>query len=100
MEKLYEKIKGCCELELIRRNHQLVNNARQLLPDIMEFTNMILKPSNFDCDTETYQALQAQYMSIIQDLMDGMDNQDEVLVMDSLYGGLLEFVNLFLDESE
>ena len=39
-------------------------------------------------------------MGIIQDLMDGMDNQDEVLVMDSLYGGLLEFINLFLEESE
>ena len=39
-------------------------------------------------------------MGIIQDLTDGMDNQDEVLVMDSLYGGLLEFINLFLEESE
>ena len=87
MEELYEKIKDCCDLELARRDHQLVKN-------------MILEPSNFDCDTETYQALQAQYMGIIQDLTDGMDNQDEVLVMDSLYGGLLEFINLFLEESE
>lgn len=100
MEELYEKIKDSCELELIRRNHQLVNNVRQLLPDIMEFTNMILEPSNFDCDTETYQALQTQYMGIVEELMNGMDNQDEVLVMDSLYGGLLEFINLFLEESE
>lgn len=100
MEELYEKIKDCCDLELARRDHQLVKNVKQLIPDIMEFTNVILEPSNFDCDTDTYQALQAQYMSIIQDLMNGIDNQDEVLVMDSLYGGLLEFINLFLDESE
>ena len=100
MEELYEKIKDCCDLEFVRRDHQLVKNVKQLIPDIMEFTNVILEPSNFDCGTDTYQALQAQYMSIIQDLLDGMDNQDEVLVMDSLYGGLLEFIALFLEESE
>ena len=100
MEELYEKIKDCCELELTRRDHQLVKNAKQLIPDIMEFTNMILEPSNFDCNTDIYDALKAQYMSIIQDLLDVMDNQDEVLVMDSLYGGLLEFIALFLEESE
>ena len=100
MVELYEKIKDCCELELTRRDHQLVKNVKQLIPDIMEFTNMILEPSNFDCDTDMYDTLKAHHMGIIQDLMDGMDNQDEVLVMDSLYGGLLEFVSLFLEESE
>ena len=70
------------------------------MPDIMEFTNIVLEPSNFDTDAETYQTLMMEYMGIVEDLMNGIDNQDEVLVMDSLYGGLLEFINLFLDESE
>lgn len=70
------------------------------MPDIMEFTNIVLEPSNFDIDAETYQTLMIEYMAIVEDLMNGIDNQDEVLVMDSLYGGLLEFINLFLDESE
>ena len=70
------------------------------MSDIMEFTKVVLEPSNFDIDAETYQTLMIEYMAIVEDLMNGIDNQDEVLVMDSLYGGLLEFINLFLDESE
>lgn len=100
MKELYTKIENCCTTEIERRNHQLIKDVKGLMPDIMEFTNIVLDPSNFDTDAETYKTLMFEYMGIVEDLMNGIDNQDEVLVMDSLYGGLLEFINLFLDESE
>ena len=100
MKELYTKIENCCITEIERRNHQLIKNVKGLMSDIMEFTKVVLEPSNFDIDAETYQTLMIEYMAIVEDLMNGIDNQDEVLVMDSLYGGLLEFINLFLDESE
>lgn len=100
MKDLYIKIDNCCKTEITMRNHQLIKNVKELMPDIIEFTNIILDASNFDVDNDTYQALRIQYMGIVEDLMNGIENQDEVLVMDSLYGGLLEFINLFLDNAE
>lgn len=100
MKDLYIKIDNCCNTEITMRNHQLIKNVKELMPDIIEFTNIILDASNFDVDDDTYQSLRIQYMGIVEDLMNGIENQDEVLVMDSLYGGLLEFINLFLDNAE
>lgn len=98
MKDLYTKIDNCCRTEIVRRNHQLVKNTKELMPDIIEFTNVVMDSSNFELDDETYQILRIQYVGIVEDLMSGLENQDEVLVMDSLYGGLLEFINLFLDD--
>lgn len=100
MRDLYTKIDNCCKTEIVMRNHQLIKNVKVLMPSIIDFTNIILDASNFDMDDETYQALRIHYMSIVEDLMNGLENQDEVLVMDSLYGGLLEFIKMFLDEAE
>ena len=100
LKDLYTKIENCCNTEIVRRNHQLIKNVKQLLPDIMEFTNIILDKSNFEVDDEIYQVLYVQYMGIVEDLMNGIENQDEVLVMDSLYDGLLEFINIFWDDAE
>lgn len=99
MKQLFDKIENCCTYEIKQRNHQLIKSVKGILPEIMEFTNIILDESNFDLDTETYQIIRAQYVDIVEDLMSGIENQDEVLVMDSLYTGMLDFMRMFLDDS-
>ncbi len=98
MKQLFDKIENCCTNEIKRRNHQLIKEIKDILPDIMEFTNIILDESNFDMDTETYQLIRSQYVEIVGDLMDGIENQDEVLVMDALYVGMLDFMRLFSED--
>ena len=100
LQDLHREIYLCCKREIHNKRDSIVEDAKQLMPMIQEFTKIVAEPNNFDMTIEEYRALRQYYFDILNDLISGIENRDCVLTYDALGYGLLEFVALFLPEGE
>lgn len=98
MEALYRDIYIICKREIDFKKHKVVERTREILPQINELSALIMNRENFEVDDETYTLVQAQYMQIISEILQAIENEDEVLLFDTLAFGMLPFIKMFLPE--
>ena len=101
IEELYKKVYRACVEFAVYRKKNIKENIADFLPLLGEFANKFLEEDYFGFDEEDYQQLKQLLLNILNDIAQGMEQRDSVLLEDTVEFGLKEFLELFIpDEGE
>lgn len=101
IEELYKKIFYSCVQFAVYQKKDIIENVKQLLPLLNNFANEFLRANGFELEEEDYQQLKQLLLNILNDIAQGMEQRDTVLLEDTIEFGLKEFVEMFIpDEQE
>ena len=101
IEELYKKTYAVCVQFAVYKKKNIIENVHQLLPLLEEFLNEFFGGNVFCLEEDDYQLLKQLLLDILNDITEGMEQRDKVLLEDTIEYGLMEFVELFIpDERE
>ena len=82
------------------RNTNIVEKGRELTEDIQQFTVQFLQGNVYGLEDVEYIELQSYVIQVLKDYMDAMEQNDMVLMLDTLDYGLRELLNVFIDSDD
>ena len=94
--ELYKEVNELCYQQIKKRNNSYISKVKQMVPKIDGFASFIFKRENIIVDDETYVMLTNELSAILKDIVNAIQNEDEVLMLDSLLNGLKKMLELFL----
>lgn len=101
IEELYKKVFYSCVQFAVYQKENIIDDVKQILPFLNEFTQEFLSGNYFGLKEEDYQLLRQLLLDILNDIVQGMEQHDIVLLEDTIEFGLKEFVEMFIpDEQE
>lgn len=101
IEELYKKVYRACVEFAVYRKKNIKENVADFLPALGQFANKFLEENHFGFDEEDYQQLRRLLLNILNDITQGLEQRDNVLLEDTVEFGLKEFLELFvMDEGE
>lgn len=98
IKQLYMEINYIGYRRLESRKNDYIEQAKKRLPMIEEFTTWFLSGNQFGIEDELYQALQANLLTILDDIVTAAKENDTVLMLDALEGGISEYLTMFVPE--
>jgi len=93
IESLYETINFLGFNATYSHNNNYVVNAREIVPQIQEFVQWFLTEA-----TGLEEGVYLNLLDILRDCERALREKDNVLMMDALEQGLLEYLELFISE--
>lgn len=100
IEELYKKIFYSCVQFAVYKKKDIIENVKQLLPLLNNFANEFLHTNCFGLEEEDYQQLKQLLLDILNDIAQGMEQRDIVLLEDTIEFGLKEFVEMFIPDEQ
>lgn len=100
IEELYSKVFGICVQFAVYQKKNVRDNIKKILPNLEVFTKEFLKNNNNVLVEEDYHLLKQLLLDILDDIAQGMENQDEVLLEDALEYGLKELLELLIIDED
>lgn len=100
VEELYKKVFYTCTQFAVYQKKDVQKNVEQLLPLLNEYADFFLTENQYGLKEEDYRLLQQLLINILQDIMQGLENRDNVLLEDTIEYGLKEFLELFIIEEQ
>ena len=82
----------------INRNN--IKIIRELMPEIQKFASYFLDDSQFAADPEVFWELSEDFVQILKDIVEALEQEDHVLLHDSIAYGLLDYLKLFMEQEE
>lgn len=90
--ELYKEVNELCYQQIKKRNNSYISKVKQMVPKIDGFASFIFKRENIIVDDETYVMLTNELSAILKDIVNAIQNEDEVLMLDSLLNGLKKMI--------
>ena len=97
---LYEKISF---FSMVYLDHQKIGNVeavKELIPQINEFVGWFMSENVFVIEEELYKDMCINLVEIIKDVSQALENEDRVLMHDTITYGFLPYVALFVEQEE
>lgn len=98
IKQLYMDINYIGYRRLESRTNDYVEQAKKLLPKLEEFATWFLAGNQFGIEDELYQALQANLLRVLDDIVTAVKENDTVLMLDALESGICEYLTMFVPE--
>ena len=98
IQKLYEEINFIGYYTSKNNDIHYIDKAKELFPQIHEFSDWFLKENIFGIDEVFYQKMKMNLVNILKDCMTAIEQNDRVLMLDALEYGISEYLQLFLPE--
>lgn len=99
IQKLYEEINFIGYYTSKNNDIHYIDKAKELFPQIQEFSDWFLKENIFEIDEVFYQKMQINLVDILKDCINAIEQNDRVLMLDALEYGISEYLQLFLPEN-
>lgn len=99
-EQLYRKVFETCVQFAVYQEKNIQENLKLLLPMIEEFTKEFLAENSYGFVEEDYQLLGQLLLNILQDIVEGLEYRDEILLEDTIEYGLKEFLELLIPDED
>ena len=99
IQGLYEEINRVGFRCMYYKGSHYLEQAKALIPQVEEFARWFLGGDSLGLGKEDYGALSENLIGILQDCADALEEGDQVLLMDALEQGILEYLGMFLPES-
>lgn len=100
IQDLFTQINQIAVEYLFYQKRTNIEAIEKIIPQIQEFVLWFLEGNRFGLEEELYQGMQVQLLGILNDILQGIEQGDKVLLHDAMAYGLLEYLKLFIEEPE
>ncbi len=100
IQNLYQKLRDISALYLIYRMQSNVEQVKKIIPEIQEFVLWFLDGNRFGIEEGLYQGMCQNIIVILDDILQAMKQEDIVLLHDAVAYGLMEYLQLFVEEEQ
>lgn len=100
IEKLHKELDNIGALYLIYQIRNNVERIKKLISDIQWFVLWFLEKNRINIEECFYKDLCENLVYILQDILEAMQQEDMVLLHDSVVYGLMEYTKLFVDTEQ
>ncbi len=100
MTELNDRIKFVCEKYAVLNRADLVNNVKELLPDVQKFAMWFLEAKDIGVSGEEKQIMDNNVLLMIKDINEALEYSDSALMYDALDCGIAQYIRLFLPEDK
>lgn len=102
MEELARTLKSqidkiCVEFHYFKK-YNTIERSKEYAAMIQEYVSFFLQGNNFGISEEEYKDLYNFSIDVLKDYMAAVENEDAVLMVDTLEHGLRELLKIFIDE--
>ncbi len=97
---LNDRITEICIKYVLLNRSDLVNDAKEIIPDVQKFAMWFLGENNIGVSAEEKQIMNNSVLEMIKDINEAMEKNDSVLMYDALECGIADYLRLFLPEEE
>lgn len=96
-KQLLEKINQICVQYYYFRKTNIVELGKNLAGDIQQFAGGFLQGNIYGMEENEYTELQNYVVGVLKDYTEAIEQNDMVLMADTLDNGLRELLNVFVD---
>ena len=96
-KELQQKINWMCIGYYYYKHTDVVERGRKLSDKIREFSSIFLQGNIFGIEEEEYIGLKNYTMEVLKDYMQSIEQQDMVLMIDTLDFGFRELLEIFVE---
>lgn len=100
IQNLYQKLRDISALYLIYRMQNNVEQVKKIIPEIQDFVLWFLDGNRFGIEEGLYQGMCQNIIVILDDILQAMKQEDIVLLHDAVAYGLMEYLQLFVEEEQ
>lgn len=97
-KKLLGQIQAMCDRYYQRKEDCILQEARKMAEDIRNFCSSFLQGNIYGMEEAEYRNLQAYVVSVLEDYMGALQQEDSVWMLDTLDAGLRELLLIYMDE--
>lgn len=104
MKTLARELK--CGIDIIcmgyyyHKETNVILKARELANRIQRFCGSFLQGNIYGMQEEEYQSLQKYVLEVLEDYLEAIEQRDLVFMLDTLYYGLRELVNIYIEAED
>lgn len=100
IQELYQKLVKISAEYLIYQERNNIESVRKIIPQIQEFVLWFLKENIFGIEETLYQDMSRDVLGILEDILTALEQGDRVLMQDAMAYGLLEYLELFVEQEQ
>lgn len=100
LEELYKKVFNICVGFAVYNKTNIIEEMYKILPEIKKNSMKILENNIYNMEDADYNALRTFLLEILQDIIQGIEQRDTVLLEDVCEYGLKKFLELFFTEEK
>lgn len=97
-KELLKKITQICVEYHYFKKTDAIEKGKEMAEEIQQFTSGFLQGNIYGMTEEEYTGLKNYVLQVLKDYMEAVEQQDIVLMIDTLDYGLRELINIFIDE--
>lgn len=98
--ELRDNIKNMCMRYIVINKSSLMKQAKDILPAVQNFAVWFIGAEDIGVEKEIKQQMNAEVLSMLEDINESLKNDDSTLMLDALYFGIYEYLTLFAPEEE
>ena len=100
LEKFYKQVFFSCFRTSIYKKHDMEKQVKKWMPCLQQITENILKKNECSMEASEYKDVCNWWNSILKDILEGLAQNDTVLLEDAIEYGLKEFLECFISEEK
>lgn len=97
---LNNRISFVCEKYAVFNRADLVNDVKEMLPDVQKFAMWFLKTKDIGVSEDEKQIMDNNVLLMMKDINEALEYSDSALMFDALECGVAQYLRLFLPEEE
>ena len=94
-KQLWIVIDTICGGYYIYKDEKVIEKAKQAAKQVQEYCDFFLHGNHFGMNEEEYRDLCSYVIHVLKDFVEALEQEDTVLMLDTLDYGLRELVNLY-----
>jgi len=95
---LNDRISLECEKYVVMNRADLVDDVKEILPDVQKFVMWFLETKDIGVNEEEKQIMDNNVLLMMKDINEALEYSDSVLMYDVLECGVAQYLRLFLPE--
>ncbi len=100
IKELYIQLRNDTAAFMIYQDRNIIKKTYPIMSVIQEFSEWFMQENQFGIEEEEYLILCRNLVSILEDLLVAIEQNDVVLMNDALAYGMLDYLKLFCDVEE
>ena len=99
-KQLWVVIDTICGGYHIYKDEKVIEKAKQAAGQVQEYCEVFLQGNYFGLDEEAYGELCSYVVQVLRDFVEALEQEDTVLMLDTLDYGLRELIDLYREKDE
>ena len=100
MEELYKDVFRSCVSFAVYEENSIIKDLLNYWDNLKSFIDFFCKKNELSIDEEDYNNLKKVLLEITNDIVNGINNKDIILLEDTVEFGLLPFLEMFFSDKE